>query len=84
MSASSSSRISSTRVSLVTPKEHVRHKDIVQNQNLVDAKKNTHEKTRNLPVSKSSCVPIKAIPVADHSKNPRSFSDSKHFVCSTC
>jgi hypothetical protein len=37
-----------------------------------------------LPVSKSSCVPIKAIPVADHSKNPRSFSDSKHFVCSTC
>ncbi|GJY49708.1 hypothetical protein Tco_0439664 [Tanacetum coccineum] len=25
-----------------------------------------------------------AVPIADHSKNSNSFSDSKHFVCSTC
>lgn len=81
MSASSSSRISSKHVSFVTPKEHVRHKNSVQNQNLVDAKKNTPEKTKNFPVSKSSCV---SIPVADHSKNFRSFFESKHYVRLTC
>ncbi|GKB52283.1 hypothetical protein Tco_0903036 [Tanacetum coccineum] len=84
MIASSSSRISSKRVSFETPKEHVRPNDNVQNHNLEEAKKKTHEKTRNLLVSKSSYVSITAIPVADHSKNPRSFSESKHFVCSTC
>ncbi|GKC30718.1 hypothetical protein Tco_1038012 [Tanacetum coccineum] len=83
MITSSSSRISSKRGSFKTPKEHVRPNDIVQNHNLEEAKKKTHEKTRNLPVSKS-CVSIKAIPVADHSKNPRSFSDYKHFVCLMC
>jgi hypothetical protein len=66
------------------PKKHVRHKNSVQNHNLEDTKKTTHEKTRNLHVSKSSYVSIKSIPVEDHSKNPRSFSESKHFVCSTC
>ncbi|GJY34049.1 hypothetical protein Tco_0418518 [Tanacetum coccineum] len=35
-------------------------------------------------VSKSSCITITAVPKADHSKNSSSFSDSKHFVCSTC
>ncbi|GJT57952.1 hypothetical protein Tco_0993006 [Tanacetum coccineum] len=83
MITSSSSRISSKCGSFETPKEHVSPNDIVQNHNLEEAKKKTHEKTRNLPVSKS-CVSIKAILVADHSKNPRSFSDSKHFVCSMC
>ncbi|GJZ42537.1 hypothetical protein Tco_0589423 [Tanacetum coccineum] len=39
---------------------------------------------RSLPVSKSSCVTIMDVPKADHSKNSSSFSDSKHFVCSTC
>ncbi|GJT66586.1 hypothetical protein Tco_1018066 [Tanacetum coccineum] len=39
---------------------------------------------RSLPVSKSSCVTKKVVPKADHSKNSSSFSDSKHFVCSTC
>ncbi|GJV62351.1 retrovirus-related pol polyprotein from transposon TNT 1-94 [Tanacetum coccineum] len=39
---------------------------------------------RSLPISKSSCVTISVVPKADHSKNSSSFSDSKHFVCSTC
>ncbi|GJW50771.1 hypothetical protein Tco_0092122 [Tanacetum coccineum] len=46
--------------------------------------KSTNHSTRSLPVSKSSCVTITAIPKADHSKSSSSFSDSKHFVCSTC
>nr|GEU92227.1 reverse transcriptase domain-containing protein [Tanacetum cinerariifolium] len=40
--------------------------------------------TRSLPVSKSSCVMITGVPIADHSKNSNYFSVSKHFVCSTC
>ncbi|GJQ97739.1 hypothetical protein Tco_0008878 [Tanacetum coccineum] len=46
--------------------------------------KSTNHSTRSLPVSKSSCVTITVVPKADHSKNSSSFSDSKHFVCSTC
>nr|GFB11224.1 hypothetical protein [Tanacetum cinerariifolium] len=84
MTTSSSSRISSKRLLFETPKEHVRPNDIVQNHKLEEAKKKTHEKTRNLPVFKSSCVSIKAILVADHFMNPRSFLDSKRFVCLTC
>ncbi|GKA58740.1 hypothetical protein Tco_0758053 [Tanacetum coccineum] len=41
-------------------------------------------KPRSLPVSKSSCVTMTDVPKADHSKSSSSFSDSKHFVCSTC
>ncbi|GKE28820.1 hypothetical protein Tco_1444204 [Tanacetum coccineum] len=44
---------------------------------------NNHS-TRSLPVSKSSCVTIAVVPIANHSKSSSSFSDSKHFVCSTC
>ncbi|GJV75401.1 hypothetical protein Tco_1506985 [Tanacetum coccineum] len=62
MIASSSSRISSKRVSFETPKEHVRPTVMFK-------------QIRSI---------ITTIPVADHSKNPRSFSESKHFVCSTC
>ncbi|GJX07810.1 hypothetical protein Tco_0195742 [Tanacetum coccineum] len=39
---------------------------------------------RSLPVSKSSCLTITAMPKADHSKSSSSFSYSKNFVCSTC
>nr|GEU72842.1 hypothetical protein [Tanacetum cinerariifolium] len=46
--------------------------------------KSTNQSTRSLPVSKSSYITIMAVPKADHSKNSSSFSDSKHFVCSTC
>ncbi|GJW65612.1 hypothetical protein Tco_0117496 [Tanacetum coccineum] len=40
--------------------------------------------SRNWPASKSSCVMKKTVPIADHYRNSSNFSDSKHFVCSTC
>ncbi|GJY04307.1 hypothetical protein Tco_0370247 [Tanacetum coccineum] len=43
-----------------------------------------NQKSRNWHASKSSCVTTKTVPIAEHSSNSRSFSDSKHFVCSTC
>ncbi|GJV81271.1 hypothetical protein Tco_1517141 [Tanacetum coccineum] len=57
-------------------------------QNIADGSKpkprSTNHSTRRLSVYKSSCVTITAVPKADHSKSSSSFSDSKHFVCSTC
>ncbi|GJU19584.1 hypothetical protein Tco_1152926 [Tanacetum coccineum] len=57
-------------------------------QNTTDGSKpkprSTNHSTRSLRVFKSSCVMIAAVPIADYSKNSNSFSDSKHFVCSTC
>ncbi|GJR50900.1 hypothetical protein Tco_1401421 [Tanacetum coccineum] len=46
--------------------------------------KRTNQTSRSLPTSKSSCVTIMVVPKADHSRNSSSFSDSKHFFCSTC
>ncbi|GKE58103.1 hypothetical protein Tco_1497288 [Tanacetum coccineum] len=46
--------------------------------------RSTNHSTRSLPVSKGSCVMITNVPKVDHSKNSSSFSNSKHFVCSTC
>ncbi|GJQ94005.1 hypothetical protein Tco_0005144 [Tanacetum coccineum] len=46
--------------------------------------RSNNQTPRSLPVSKSSCVTITAVPKADHSKSSSSFSDSKNFVCSTC
>ncbi|GJR55442.1 hypothetical protein Tco_1405963 [Tanacetum coccineum] len=43
-----------------------------------------NQKSRNWPASKTSYVTTKTVPIAEHSRNSRSFSDSKHFVCSTC
>ncbi|GJT17662.1 hypothetical protein Tco_0876368 [Tanacetum coccineum] len=43
-----------------------------------------NQKSRNWPASKSSCVTTKTVPIAEHSRNSRNFSDYKHFVCSTC
>ncbi|GJR57947.1 hypothetical protein Tco_1500109 [Tanacetum coccineum] len=43
-----------------------------------------NQTSRGLPTSKSSCVTITVVPKAEHSRNFSSFSDSKHFVCSTC
>ncbi|GJX21222.1 hypothetical protein Tco_0223899 [Tanacetum coccineum] len=43
-----------------------------------------NQKSRNWPASKSSCITTKIVPIAEHSRNFRSFSNSKHFVCSTC
>ncbi|GJZ82476.1 hypothetical protein Tco_0647649 [Tanacetum coccineum] len=46
--------------------------------------RSTNQSTRSLPTSKFSCVTITVVPKADHSRNTSSFSDSKHFVWSTC
>ncbi|GJV88977.1 hypothetical protein Tco_1532915 [Tanacetum coccineum] len=43
-----------------------------------------NQNSRNWPASKSSCVTTKTVPIAEHSRNFRNFSDSKNFVCSTC
>nr|GEX32486.1 hypothetical protein [Tanacetum cinerariifolium] len=43
-----------------------------------------NQQSRNWPASKTSYVTTKTVPVAEHSRNSRNFSDSKHFVCSTC
>ncbi|GKB33339.1 hypothetical protein Tco_0872740, partial [Tanacetum coccineum] len=43
-----------------------------------------NQKSRNWPASKTSYVTTKTVPIAEHSRNSRNFSDSKHFVCSTC
>ncbi|GJZ36148.1 hypothetical protein Tco_0581965 [Tanacetum coccineum] len=46
--------------------------------------RSNNQTSGSLPLSKSSCVTITAMPKANHSKNSSCFSDSKHFVCSTC
>nr|GFA78330.1 retrovirus-related Pol polyprotein from transposon TNT 1-94 [Tanacetum cinerariifolium] len=46
--------------------------------------RSTIHSSRSLPMSKSSCVTIPAMPKADHSKSPISFSDHTRFFCSTC
>ncbi|GKB59848.1 hypothetical protein Tco_0916034 [Tanacetum coccineum] len=40
--------------------------------------------SRNWLASNSSFVMTKIVPIAEHSRNSRNFSDSKNFVCSTC
>ncbi|GJZ74961.1 hypothetical protein Tco_0639426 [Tanacetum coccineum] len=46
--------------------------------------RSNNQTTRSLPASKSSCVTSNVVPLVDHSRNSSPFSDSKHFVCSTC
>ncbi|GJR65497.1 hypothetical protein Tco_0011562 [Tanacetum coccineum] len=46
--------------------------------------RSNNQTSRCLPVSKSSCGMSNGVPLVDHSRNSSSFSDSKHFVCSTC
>nr|GEU34016.1 uncharacterized mitochondrial protein AtMg00810-like [Tanacetum cinerariifolium] len=41
--------------------------------------RSTNHSSRSLPISKSSCVTITAMPKADHSKSPNSFSDPIRF-----
>nr|GEX00706.1 hypothetical protein [Tanacetum cinerariifolium] len=43
-----------------------------------------NQTSRNWPAFKSSEEMLKAVQKEDHSRNSSSFSDSKHFVCSTC
>ncbi|GKD04178.1 hypothetical protein Tco_1179152 [Tanacetum coccineum] len=67
--------------------------DMVYNHYLEEANKKIQERGRNLrpsvmsrnwPASKTSYVTIKNVPIVEHSRNSRNFSDSKHFVCLTC
>ncbi|GJW21880.1 retrovirus-related pol polyprotein from transposon TNT 1-94 [Tanacetum coccineum] len=43
-----------------------------------------NQTSRNWPISKSSCVMTNPVLIDEHSSSSRNFSDSKHFVCSTC
>ncbi|GJR86833.1 hypothetical protein Tco_0210844 [Tanacetum coccineum] len=43
-----------------------------------------NQTSRNWPASKNSYVMTKTMPIAEHSRNSRNFSDSKHFIFSTC
>nr|GEW25786.1 actin-binding, cofilin/tropomyosin type [Tanacetum cinerariifolium] len=46
--------------------------------------KSNNQTSRNWPASKSCEKTLEAVQKADHYRNPSSFSDFKHFVCSTC
>nr|GEW55051.1 hypothetical protein [Tanacetum cinerariifolium] len=46
--------------------------------------RSNNQTSRNWHASKSSGATLKAVQKSDHSRNPSSFWDSKHFVCSTC
>ncbi|GKD05309.1 hypothetical protein Tco_1180283 [Tanacetum coccineum] len=46
--------------------------------------RSNNQTSRNWPASKSSEEMLKDVQKTDHSRNPSSFSDSKHFVCSIC
>ncbi|GJU04850.1 hypothetical protein Tco_1121280 [Tanacetum coccineum] len=66
-------------------KESYGSNDMVHNYYLEEAKKKSQERDRkNWHASKSYEEKLKAMQKADHSRNPSSFSDFKHFVCSTC
>ncbi|GJV87565.1 hypothetical protein Tco_1531503 [Tanacetum coccineum] len=45
--------------------------------------RSNNQLSRSLPVSKSSGGMSNGVSLVDHSRNSSSFSDSKHFVCST-
>nr|GEV78554.1 hypothetical protein [Tanacetum cinerariifolium] len=46
--------------------------------------RSNNQTSRNWPASKSSEETLKFVQKAVHFRTPSSFSDSKHFVCSTC
>ncbi|GKA41978.1 hypothetical protein Tco_0734638, partial [Tanacetum coccineum] len=46
--------------------------------------RSNNQTSRSFLVSKSSGTTLNSVPLIDHSRNSSSFSDSKHFVCSTC
>ncbi|GKA38702.1 hypothetical protein Tco_0731253 [Tanacetum coccineum] len=57
-------------------------------QNIANGSKpkprSNNQTSRSLHVSKSSYGMLNGVPLVDHFRNSGSFSDSKHFVCSTC
>nr|GEU64417.1 hypothetical protein [Tanacetum cinerariifolium] len=46
--------------------------------------RSNNQTSRSFPVPKSSRGMLNGVTLVDHSMNSSSFSDSKHFVCSTC
>nr|GEV78851.1 hypothetical protein [Tanacetum cinerariifolium] len=46
--------------------------------------RSNNQTSRNWPASKSSGEMLKDVQKAYHYRNPSSFLDSKHFICSTC
>nr|GEZ18425.1 hypothetical protein [Tanacetum cinerariifolium] len=46
--------------------------------------RSNNQNIRNWLASKSSYITTKTVPLAEHPRNSRNFSNSKHFVCSTC
>ncbi|GJS27865.1 hypothetical protein Tco_0488485 [Tanacetum coccineum] len=46
--------------------------------------RSNNQTSKSFPVSKSSCITSNVVPLVDHSRNSSPFSNSKHFVCSTC
>nr|GEW67043.1 hypothetical protein [Tanacetum cinerariifolium] len=43
-----------------------------------------NQNSKNWPASKNNFFTTKIVPLAKNSRNSRNFSDSKHFVCTTC
>ncbi|GJR03249.1 retrovirus-related pol polyprotein from transposon TNT 1-94 [Tanacetum coccineum] len=46
--------------------------------------RNHTQTSRNWPASKTSYITTKTLPIAEHSRNSRNFSDSKQFIYLTC
>nr|GEX88322.1 hypothetical protein [Tanacetum cinerariifolium] len=46
--------------------------------------RSNNQTSRSLSISQSSCGMSNGVPLVDHCRNSRSFSDFKSFVCSTC
>ncbi|GJY85954.1 hypothetical protein Tco_0499980 [Tanacetum coccineum] len=67
-------------------KSSVMHSTRLQNTTNGSKQKprSNNQTTRSLPASKSSCVTSNVVPLVDHSRNSSPYSNSKHFVCSTC
>ncbi|GJU76606.1 hypothetical protein Tco_1273676, partial [Tanacetum coccineum] len=67
-------------------KSSVMHTTSLQNTTNDSTQKprSNNQTSRTFPVSKSSGVTSNSVPLVDLSRNSSSFSDSKHFVCSTC
>nr|GEU52402.1 hypothetical protein [Tanacetum cinerariifolium] len=67
-------------------KPSVRHTTSLQNTTNGSKPKprSKNQTSRSFPIPKSSCGMSNGVPLVAHSRNLSSFSDSKHFICSTC
>nr|GEV80270.1 hypothetical protein [Tanacetum cinerariifolium] len=67
-------------------KPSVRHTTSLQNTTNGSKPKprSNNQTSRSFPVPKSSCGMSNGVSLVAHSRNSSSFSDSKHFICSTC